>query len=299
MNWSRVFKQQEVYPILLLFISLTTRVINIFRTSTCYTSHMPIEPKKEKILVIEGDEVFGNHIVDALKKEGYNASLVTDGTLGLKTVYDTLPHLIVVDIALSGTDGYDVISKKNAEPLLTKIPVFLLSNRGVPIDMARIPHDAVKEYILDLHADPAEIVKRINSTFGYQNSSDFVEKKETKKLVWVEDDKLIGTILSKKLIASGFDLFHAKNGDEALKYLETNVPDAIVLDLLMPGMSGFDILQKVKLDPRLKDVPAMILSNLNKQSDIERAKILGARKFLVKAAASLDQIVGEVNDLCK
>ena len=66
----------------------------------------------------------------------------------------------------------------------------------------------------------------------------------------------------------------------------------------MPGMSGFDILQKIKADPRLKDVPTMILSNLNKQTDIERAKILGAKKFLVKAAASLDQIVGEVKDLC-
>jgi CheY-like chemotaxis protein len=67
----------------------------------------------------------------------------------------------------------------------------------------------------------------------------------------------------------------------------------------MPGMSGFDILQKVKADPRLKTVPSMILSNLNKQSDIERAKVLGAQKFLVKAAASLDQIVQEVRDLCK
>ena len=80
--------------------------------------------------------------------------------------------------------------------------------------------------------------------------------------------------------------------------MATNVPDAIVLDLLMPGMNGFDILQKVKNDPRLKDVPAMILSNLNKQSDIDRARILGAKKFLVKAAASLDQIVEEVESLC-
>ncbi len=259
---------------------------------------MSIEPKKEKILIIEGDESFGKRIAEALKVEGYNASLVTDGTVGLKTIFDTLPHLIIVDIILPGTDGYDVISKKHAEPLLTKIPVFLLSNQGIPINMARVPQNAVKEFILDLHADPFEIVKRVNGTFGYQNNSEVVDQKDKKKIVWVEDDKLIGTILSKKLTASGFDLFHAKNGDEALKYLATNVPDAVVLDLLMPGMSGFDILQKIKDDPRLKDVPAMILSNLNKQSDIERAKILGAKKFLVKAAASLDQIVGEVKDLC-
>lgn len=198
-------------------------------------------------------------------------------------------------------DGYQILEKKAAEPLLNKIPLFLLSTQGVPIDMARVPQGAVKEFILDLHADSGEVVKRVNSAFGYETSTteDDDSSKKKKKIVWVEDDKLIGTILGKKLMASGFDLFHSKNGEEALRYLALNVPDAIVLDLLMPGMSGFDVLQKIKADNRLKAVPSMILSNLNKQSDIERAKLLGAQKFLVKAAASLDQIVEEVKSLCK
>jgi CheY-like chemotaxis protein len=261
---------------------------------------MSATPKKEKILVIEGEAAFGGRVVEALKKEGYIASLATDGTAGLKLIYDTLPHLILVDLVLPGMDGYQILEKKHSEPLLTKIPVFLLSTQGVPINMARVPQGAVKEYILDLHADTHEIVKRVNGLFGYAMSDETSGASGAKKkIVWVEDDKLIGTILGKKLLASGFDLMHAKNGQEALQYLSENVPDAIVLDLLMPGMSGFDILQKVKMDPRLKNVPSMILSNLNKQSDIERAKVLGAQKFLVKAAASLDQIVEEVRDLSK
>ncbi len=259
---------------------------------------MPPAPKKEKILIIEGDSAFGQRVVDALKKEGYFAALVTDGAAGFKAIADTSPQLVLVDIVLPGSDGYAVISQKHADPALSKIPVFLLSTQGVPINMGKVPQGAVSEFILDLHADTGEIVKRINATFGYENSAAEEASGAKKKLVWVEDDKLIGTILGKKLTASGFDVFHAKNGDEALAHLATNVPDVIVLDLLMPGMSGFDVLQKVKADPRLRTVPSMILSNLNKQSDIERAKILGAQKFLVKAAASLDQIVDEVRGLC-
>ncbi len=250
--------------------------------------------------MIEGEAAFGGRIVEALKKEGYIASLATEGNAGLKLIYDTLPHLILVDLVLPGMDGYQILEKKHAEPLLTKIPVFLLSTQGVPINMARVPQGSVKEYILDLHADTHEIVRRVNGLFGYPMSdASSAAQGKKKKIVWVEDDKLIGTILGKKLLASGFDVMHAKNGQEALQYLSENVPDAIILDLLMPGMSGFDILQKVKADPRLKNIPSMILSNLNKQSDIERAKILGAQKFLVKAAASLDQIVEEVRDLSK
>lgn len=260
---------------------------------------MATTPKKEKILVIEGEAVFGGRVVEALKKEGYSASLATDGTAGMKSIYDTLPHLILVDIVLPGIDGYQILAKKQSEALLAKIPVFLLSTQGVPINMARVPQGAVREFILDMHADSREIVKRVNALFGYASSDSVDDAGSKKKILWVEDDKLIGSILSKKLIASGFDLFHAKNGQEAFQYLADHVPDAMVLDLLMPGMSGFDILQKAKMDPRLKTVPAMILSNLNKQSDIERAKVLGAQKFLVKAAASLDQIVEEVRGLTR
>lgn len=256
-------------------------------------------PKKEKIVVIEGDASFGTRIVEALKKEGYGATLFTDGEKGLASIYDTLPHLILVDIVLPGVNGYQILEKKQAEPLLSKVPVFLLSTQGVPIDMARIPQGAVAEFILDLHADTDEIVKRINSAFGYETEAKATAGTDhKKKIVWVEDDKLIGTILAKKLVASGFNLFHAKNGTEALAHLSNEVPDAIILDLLMPGMNGLDILQKIKADARLKNIPTMVLSNLNKQSDIDRAKALGAQKFLVKAAASLDQIVGEVRSLC-
>lgn len=262
---------------------------------------MDTTPKKEKILIIEADTNFADRIVEALKKEGYQTFLQKDGTEGMKAIYDLMPHLILVDITLPGTDGYAILEQKSAENLLASIPTFLLSTQGVPINMQRIPQGSVKEFILDLHADTGEIVKRINTVFGYADlgTSMTAPSGDKKKIVWVEDDKLIGTILAKKLIASGFDLFHAKNGDEAFTALNTTMPDAIVLDLLIPGMNGFEVLQKIKTIDKLKHVPVMILSNLNKQSDIERARLLGAQKFLVKAAASLDQIVAEIRELAK
>jgi CheY-like chemotaxis protein len=63
-------------------------------------------------------------------------------------------------------------------------------------------------------------------------------------------------------------------------------------------MSGLEILQKIRDDHRLDKVPVMILSNLSKPSDIEKAKILDAKKFLVKASTSLDQIVANINEMC-
>jgi CheY-like chemotaxis protein len=276
-----------------------------FYVDICPSTHAIIPrmnpTKKEKILVIESDAAFGERISDALKAEGYFVSLQKDGAEGLKAMYDTLPHLIIIDIFVAGMDGYEILAKKSAEPLLAKIPVFLISTQSSPIDMHRVPQGSVKEFILDMHADIHEIVRLVNTQCGYDTQATPVAEPTTgkKKLFWLEDDKLIGTILAKKLIASGFELTHAQSGPEALEMLKTAQPDVIALDLLVPGMNGLDILQKIKADPRLKNVPSMILSNLNKQSDIERAKLLGAQKFLVKAATSLDQIVAEIKDLCK
>ena len=82
-----------------------------------------------------------------------------------------------------------------------------------------------------------------------------------------------------------------------MSQLKTVTPDIIVLDLLLPGMDGFDILQKIKMDSRLKKIPVMILSNLSKPGDLEKAKLLGATKFIVKAASSLDNIIEEVKKI--
>ncbi|MFA6602100.1 MAG: response regulator, partial [Candidatus Paceibacterota bacterium] len=108
-----------------------------------------------------------------------------------------------------------------------------------------------------------------------------------------------GTILGKKLTSSGFDLFHALNGEQAINYLKNNKPDLVAVDLLLPGMSGFDILAAIKADSTLEKVPKMVLSNLSKTADIDKAKSLGANKFLVKASTSLDQIVAEIRDMAR
>lgn len=255
-------------------------------------------PKKEKILLIEGEASFAERVADILRKDGYTVVLKNNGDDGLQALFDDIPHLVLVDVVLPGKDGYDILAAKASEPLLAKVPVFLISTQGVPINMQRIPQGSVKEFILGLHADSAEIQKRVNALFGYKGSDNVIDSKDTKKILWVEDDKLIGTILAKKLVSSGFDLSHAKTGEEALDLLAQKSPDVIVLDLLVPGVNGFDILQRIKATPRLAKIPVMILSNLNKQSDIDRARILGADKFLVKAAASLDQIVKEIRGLC-
>lgn len=258
--------------------------------------------KREKILILESDLIFGEQIAAALRSKGYEVSMVNSGDGALKAIQNVLPHLVLLDASVHGADGYEILEKKQGDPMVAKIPVFLLSTEDSPINMKRVAQKRVTEFFTSLHIAAPEIVRRVDAFFGHDKPVQQAEPTSIggkKKLMWVEDDKLIGTILSKKLVSSGFDLFHAKNGEEALEMIKSVTPDAIVLDLVLPNMSGFEILDAIKKDLKTAKIPIMILSNLSKQNDIDRAKALGAERFLVKASVSLDQIVREVRGLCK
>ena len=115
-----------------------------------------------------------------------------------------------------------------------------------------------------------------------------------KKILWVEDDLFLSDIITKKLTKYNPTLFQAKNSDEVFAILKTEQPDVIVLDILLPGLNGFDILKQVKSNNKTKMIPVVLLSNLNQKNDIERGAALGASKFLVKALLTPNDIMEEV-----
>lgn len=116
-----------------------------------------------------------------------------------------------------------------------------------------------------------------------------------KKLVWVEDDQFLSGIIASKLTSHGIALLHASTGDDGFAMIKKERPDIVLLDLLLPGISGFDVLQKVKEDAELKNIPVIVFSNLGEPKEIKKARDLGAKKFLVKAAIVPDQIIDELN----
>ncbi len=114
------------------------------------------------------------------------------------------------------------------------------------------------------------------------------------KILIVEDDPLIVKIYSTRLKADGYEVLSAENGEEGLKIALAEKPDLVILDVMMPRMDGFGVLEKLRADYEMKDKPVLIYSNLMKEEDIERAKTLGVTEFLVKANYSPSQIVAKV-----
>ncbi|MRR12505.1 response regulator [bacterium] len=101
----------------------------------------------------------------------------------------------------------------------------------------------------------------------------------------VEDTELLRRIYSDKLTQDGYKVLSAADGLDALNLLRSNEVDLVLLDLIMPKMSGIEALEAIKADPRTRDIPVIILSNLGQESDVERGLAMGAVDYLIKNEA--------------
>lgn len=118
-----------------------------------------------------------------------------------------------------------------------------------------------------------------------------------KKALVVEDDPLLSSLLARKLLSERFQVRAAADAPAAFAALEREKSDIVLLDLILPGMDGFEILTRLKADQNLRSIPVLILSNLGQQEDVDRAMSLGAEGFMIKANFTLDEIVQRVKEI--
>src|SRR3989344_1064188 len=100
-----------------------------------------------------------------------------------------------------------------------------------------------------------------------------------KNILVVEDDKFLRELISQKLLKEGYAALEAVDGEDGIKKIKEEKPDLILLDLILPGIDGFEVLTKMKEDPELSKIPVIILSNLGQKEDVERGLKLGASDY--------------------
>lgn len=252
----------------------------------------------KKILIIEDDVFLGDTLKTKLEKNGYEVTLSADGKMGFDSIYTVNPDLILLDIILPTMNGYEILEAKNADAKIKSIPVIVISNSGQPVEISRVVALGVKDYLIKAQFDPDDVLTAVKSYLQSvpATTSTSVENIKGKTIMLVEDDTFLSDIISRKLSKEGARLLHARDGESAMEILTRERPDIILLDILLPGMDGYEILKWLKKDPLKKLIPVILLSNLGQQSDIDKGRELGAEKFLIKATVTLDEIINEILD---
>jgi len=114
------------------------------------------------------------------------------------------------------------------------------------------------------------------------------------KVLWVEDDSFLNDIIAQKLAQQDWNILNASEGETALHLAQTEHPAVIVLDILLPGMDGIEVLRRLKSDESTKDIPVILFTNLDDAEKMEQSKALGVAGFFVKAKTDLETIITAV-----
>ncbi|OGF18438.1 hypothetical protein A3G56_01550 [Candidatus Falkowbacteria bacterium RIFCSPLOWO2_12_FULL_45_10] len=119
------------------------------------------------------------------------------------------------------------------------------------------------------------------------------------KILLVEDDNFLLNMYADKFRVEGFEVFIADNGAAGLKLAKEKAPDLILLDVLLPKMSGFEVLQELNKDQRSKNIPVILLTNLSQKEEVTKGLELGAKDFLIKAHFMPQEVVAKVKSVLK
>lgn len=120
---------------------------------------------------------------------------------------------------------------------------------------------------------------------------------EAPKVLIIEDDEFLSSLVRARLEKEGFSAKRVFDGEEALNLLREFKPDIIILDLIMPRVSGFELLETMSVDAELSRIPVVVLTNLGQEEDMQKAKSLGAAEYFIKARTSIDEVIATVKRL--
>ncbi len=120
---------------------------------------------------------------------------------------------------------------------------------------------------------------------------------DAQKVMIIEDDKFLSSLIKARLEKEGFTILQAFDGEAAITMLREEQPALVVLDLIMPKVNGFEVLQMISITPQLAKTPVIVLSNLAQDSDVEKVRALGAREYFVKVKISIDDLLLKIKDL--
>jgi len=266
---------------------------------------MPIEKKEifnegsKKILIIEDEEALASILSSKFKVEGFNVLVSSNGQDGLEQIEKWRPDLILLDIVMPKMNGYEVLEEMNKKNI--KIPAIIISNSGQDVELEKAKKLGAEDFIIKTQIDPGEVVVKVNKFLNIGVKHETMERQEKSngvKVLLVEDDVFLRDICCKKLKKEGFNVLTAADGEEALRKIESFLPEIVLLDIILPSTDGFEVLTAIRShrNKAIKDVPVFMLTNLGQEEDINKALELGASDYLIKAHFTTEEIVKKIKN---
>jgi PAS domain S-box-containing protein len=218
------------------------------------------EGEKPLVLVIEDNAQAAQLIQMYLQEAGYRTELAKDGMEGLEKAKHLRPHIITLDMILPVKDGWQVLKELKRHPICKDIPIIIISitdEKKLGFSMGAV----------DYFVKPVNKDELVNALSKIPLKLGATKKKNSPKVLIIDDDSTSAELIRVILEAEGYEVIKTQSGREGVRLAETEQPDLIILDLIMPEVSGFNVAYQLKQQPKTRKTPIIILTSMDVDDD--------------------------------
>jgi PAS domain S-box-containing protein len=249
------------------------------------TQERVIDAAGQRVLVIDDDQNVHELMRRFLQPRGFQVISALDGESGIDLAREALPDVITLDVMMPGRDGWSVLSELKSDPDLASIPVVMVSmvdDKSIGFALG------ASEYLVK----PIERDRLIDVLSRFDEAGDGIA-------LVVEDEDDIRELIQRHLERADWEVHTARDGREALDVLEELQPDVVVLDLMMPGMDGFEVAEKMRKTVRWSQIPIVVVTAME-LDEAQRAELRrSVERIMEKDVSSIDEVIQKVLDTAK
>ena len=249
------------------------------------TSDAPVERARgDRVLVVEDDANAYDLIAAALGSAGYLSIRARHGDEALKLARESKPVAVTLDLVLPGLDGWEVLKRLKNDDATREIPVVIISmidNRDLGLALG------ADDYFVK-PVDRDRLLERVRTITARNDNGSHP------RLLIIDDDAAVHSLLDEELSSLGFSVACAFSGEEGLAAARENMYDVIILDLMMPGLTGFDVAESLKDDPRTANIPILVLTSKEISSEDRELLHTKVSSFVQKGNSAREHLVREI-----
>lgn len=259
------------------------------------------------VMVVDDNALDRDNVVRILGKEGIKATTAEDGEACLSRLKTTRPDLLVLDLVMPEMDGFKLLEKIRSTPEYETLPVIVVTAKDLTREEKKQLEKQASSVLLKSPLTPDQLMEKIKKIFEElpEPLPDDVSGppadesgQRTDPILLVEDNDATIIQIQKILEELDITVSLAKDGKEALAYLEKHRPQGIILDLMMPHVDGFQVLEALKQNPEIRHIPVLVLSAKELTAEEHnRLQSNNIHQFIQKGDVDKSELMGMVQQM--
>ena len=260
----------------------------------------------------EDDPMISEIYQKKFSESGFEVFPALNGQQVLEIAEKENPDLIILDLIMPNMDGFQVLEHLKEKNVDQKIKIIISSNLSQREDREKALNLGANGFIAKSDYTPTQMVGEVNRLLKQFTENEKNQKRESaiknglidpnikkKKILLIEDEDIFVEMFGSKLMQDGFEVVSAKNGAWGIKEALKDQFDLIVLDMIMPAMTGDEIVEKLQLDEKTKNIPVIVMSASVDESVERKVRAMGVKEFFYKTQLIPSQLSGKIQEILK